>query len=336
MEKMTLLLEVVTPAFLSGADQEDVELRTASIKGELHWWWRALHAELAVNELRQREGALFGSTGMKLKSPLHLSLQLAGPLKVVPRRNPSPRSGVTYECKRQSRRGGTDVLPYLGYGPIRPLTKQERKKYERTRDLRDGSKLWSRPLFIRPAIAPGTRFELRLSWRAGTLSAGQADEIVDVAAAWLALGGVGSRSRKGFGSLALVRGSRYRGGNGLQDDLLRRIETFRSSGSPLSGRVPWWPSAVHRIVHRGPACDSWQEALGRIGLVYKERRPKGPTRWIGGEATPRRASSIFLSVAALDPGYQGILALLPSTQKGTDLGEEAIADFAREFAVWRV
>ena len=42
METIEATFKVVTPMFMSGADQSQAELRTASIKGALRFWWRAL------------------------------------------------------------------------------------------------------------------------------------------------------------------------------------------------------------------------------------------------------------------------------------------------------
>lgn len=53
---------VVTPMFLSGADQNVAELRLPSFKGALRFWWRALAEERDTQELRKTEDRLFGST----------------------------------------------------------------------------------------------------------------------------------------------------------------------------------------------------------------------------------------------------------------------------------
>jgi hypothetical protein len=54
---------VVTPLFLGGAEPTKYcELRPASIKGALVFWWRALRPDLPLAELRGEEEALFGSS----------------------------------------------------------------------------------------------------------------------------------------------------------------------------------------------------------------------------------------------------------------------------------
>src|SRR5204863_449066 len=43
---VAVVLELVTPAFLAGANQQadDCDLRPATLRGLLRWWWRTMHA----------------------------------------------------------------------------------------------------------------------------------------------------------------------------------------------------------------------------------------------------------------------------------------------------
>jgi CRISPR-associated protein Cmr1 len=73
MNALTATYRVVTPMFLGAADPlREAELRTPSFKGALRFWWRALmwerirkmnlDAAAATNALRDTEDRLFGST----------------------------------------------------------------------------------------------------------------------------------------------------------------------------------------------------------------------------------------------------------------------------------
>ena len=67
MEKVTLELETVTPLFIAGADQRNIEnegLRPPSLRGLLRWWFRAIAGGFldSVNALKIKENELFGST----------------------------------------------------------------------------------------------------------------------------------------------------------------------------------------------------------------------------------------------------------------------------------
>ncbi|MDD3295479.1 MAG: hypothetical protein PHG20_12415, partial [Geobacteraceae bacterium] len=60
VEKMDITVEFLTPTFLGGADRQG-ELRSPPFKNLLRQWWRVVKGDLAVDELRQREGQLFGT-----------------------------------------------------------------------------------------------------------------------------------------------------------------------------------------------------------------------------------------------------------------------------------
>lgn len=72
MKKVSITLETVTPLFLSGNDQNAVELRAASIRGQLRYWYRALlggiltacytQSEKLADEVHKREAEIFGTT----------------------------------------------------------------------------------------------------------------------------------------------------------------------------------------------------------------------------------------------------------------------------------
>lgn len=67
MQSITFTCEVITPMFLAGADGTNPELRPASIKGALRFWWRAMNGHLPIDEMRKIEGDIFGSTEKRSK-----------------------------------------------------------------------------------------------------------------------------------------------------------------------------------------------------------------------------------------------------------------------------
>ncbi|MEA5402997.1 type III-B CRISPR module RAMP protein Cmr1 [Arcicella sp. DC2W] len=67
MQTITFTCEVITPMFLAGADGTTPELRPASIKGALRFWWRAMNGHLPIDEMRKLEGEIFGSTQQRSK-----------------------------------------------------------------------------------------------------------------------------------------------------------------------------------------------------------------------------------------------------------------------------
>jgi len=65
MEKITFECEITTPMFMYGGDGKTLELRPSEFKGMLRFWWRALHPELPLKELKEKEKEIFGSTDKK-------------------------------------------------------------------------------------------------------------------------------------------------------------------------------------------------------------------------------------------------------------------------------
>jgi CRISPR-associated protein Cmr6 len=183
-------LELVTPAFLAGAAQEqaDCVLRPATLRGLLRWWWRTLHAGFVdVGTLRRLEAAVWGNThaGGAIRLTLE-PLEIAGPFSfdrkfvVAANKLPKPPNNKTAQG-----------LTYHSYGM----------------DETKGRRCF---------LAPGSRWRIRLTARGSHYqpAAGEKDTVAAPrlsaqqvleqaqAALWLLchFGGVGSKARKGFGS----------------------------------------------------------------------------------------------------------------------------------------
>ena len=158
--KLTVQLSAVTPLFLGGADpNERAELRPASIKGLLRYWFRALDGDYRRNEARY-----FGSTDTG-QSPclLRVSDWIEG------------KEEWPYREEKWNRRTGTG---YLGF----------------TLNL---------PPNERRAIAAGERFALEIQPRPGADS--PALRRSWLGSLWMLahVGGIGSRARRGLGSLRI-------------------------------------------------------------------------------------------------------------------------------------
>lgn len=67
MEKVTFTCETITPMFMYGADGKTPELRVASIKGVMRFWWRAINGNSNIKALKDAESEIFGSTDRRSK-----------------------------------------------------------------------------------------------------------------------------------------------------------------------------------------------------------------------------------------------------------------------------
>lgn len=173
MTAIAFTVETLTPLFLGGADQRaDVELRPASVRGALRFWYRALWAGVYgddVRALQSAEGKLFGDTDAASRIVVRLSGSLRPePLKIKP-------------PAREDEPGGAAYM------------------------------LWSMLRLQRQAIPAGKTFTMEIQARRRPTNA-EADGEDDRAAVrqtlatlWLLthLGGLGARARRGGGNLAI-------------------------------------------------------------------------------------------------------------------------------------
>lgn len=170
--------ELVTPAFIGGADQDEAELRPPSIKGALRFWWRALRwgplrsaysdDATALRALHREEADLFGSAAEERKG--------SGQGLFLTRLRHSLRS--TPKDKIKVPKAGYQYL--LGQGLFH-----------------------HRDLFSRGCLAPG-KFHLELILKPGT-SPDHAESLGDALLALGMFGGLGSRARHGVGSVAIQK-----------------------------------------------------------------------------------------------------------------------------------
>lgn len=165
MLKASFDIEVITPLFLAGANQAEVELRPPSFRGAMRYWYRALIGGITggnLDEVRRREAQVFGET--EHGSPIRVRITA---VQVPP--SPSPAF-----WQDQNKAG----IRYLFWSMLGSSNRSRRQCYP-----------------------PGTRFTL-------LLTASERDQQLlqeAIIALWLLIhcGGVGARSRRCAGSLAL-------------------------------------------------------------------------------------------------------------------------------------
>lgn len=173
---------VVTPLFCTGADPNRPELRVPSFKGVLRYWWRALAWSRCGRDLgaiRKREDALFGSASGGQSRLI---------MRVVPVPSPPtvPIGAVLAVSPTDSRVVGEGAR-YLGYGVMEAFasTSKNTKKGQLTRAC-----------FRAP-------FEFTVHVRSRDLDEEELALLKDAFIAVGTMGGMGSKSRKGYGSLVI-------------------------------------------------------------------------------------------------------------------------------------
>jgi CRISPR-associated protein Cmr6 len=232
-------LELVTPAFLAGAKQEaeDCDLRPATLRGALRWWWRTLHVgHVDTATLRRMEAATWGDTNQ------------GGAVRVIVEPVPEAKAVVVEApFKKPSKtKKGDDKLDFddlfakqhdIDIGP--PMTTQPLVylAYGMDELVKEGGKKVRRR---RRCIWPGAKWRVRVTARAATFETIDIPAATCLAQARAALsllaqfGGVGSKARKGFGSVMLTEDAEPRTLNGCCNDAaaLRQLCNAASCASP--------------------------------------------------------------------------------------------------------
>lgn len=209
MQIVTATFRIVTPMFLGGANHEADTIRPPSVKGALRFWWRALNwgrcyeenhrkeAE-ALKALHAEEAELFGSAKdggggeqgcflltvkqdryfISKKDTVHNFLK---PTKLKESKNPKSEIDEAHFATAR----------YLGYGLMTPFTSRDKE----TRAIKK-----SAGQLDRDCINEGKTFTVQLTFK------NDEEPSVITALKMLGLiGGLGSRSRHGLGSIALEK-----------------------------------------------------------------------------------------------------------------------------------
>jgi CRISPR-associated protein Cmr6 len=296
-------LELVTPAFLAGPGQrpDDCDLRPAALRDTLRWWWRTLHTgSLSPRQLALLESALWGDT--KSSGAIRILVTPAP-------ENPPPewfddksrfRTPPAIDQPDPPTAQTTQGLFYLVYGMDGRGREGRQPRCARPPGCRWQVTVWARPVvFVEdPESSPGGLApELPVESTAAVPEQAQqgkaipAAEVLDqaLAALWLLghFGGVGSKSRNGFGSFrvqfggwrepnlvdCLEFGRALRQRLGLPQEVVPRQAESPSLADPQRGLIELTTDWT----------DPWA-GLGQIGLAYQAfarkhdptERPRSP------------------------------------------------------------
>ncbi len=247
---ITATYRIVTPMFCSGANQQSAELRLASFKGALRFWWRTLMAGKFGNDidaLHRAEASLFGSSEREFgQSKVRLRLRN---VQLAPQVNPPE----IFE------RGVLLGTHYLGYGLMEAY--ENKKKGKKAGQLTRG-------------MIPFGSFSVDCR-----VSGGATDEQIEHIKASLTLlgtlGGLGSRSRKGFGSLTLTQLSIEESPLVLVDDPATRLANILAVTKLSTNLSEWtsWSDSKHcrivRVKSEQVSANALLDAVGREQAFFR-------------------------------------------------------------------
>ncbi|MEW6673479.1 MAG: type III-B CRISPR module RAMP protein Cmr1 [Thermodesulfobacteriota bacterium] len=264
-------VEVVTPMFLGGANLSEAELRTPSLKGMIRFWWRATCGIDDIQKLKNKEGKIFGDTSQKA----HFSVHIENIYNVKPVSINLPK-GQTFPVKKFK----VGIIDYLSFG------------------LRDTKK------YLRQHYPSGTKFSVNFTFSGEKIEA----EVLKAFRSLAHFGGLGAKSRNGFGSLALNDESKP------AISMMGPLKLFSSASEDSDF-----------FLTEKSNYSKWEDALSAIGMAYKDARLSlkpdrsyqkrlllaKPIVQAKGNSNERHAKPYFLHVGKTSTGYYGQILFMP-------------------------
>jgi len=249
--------KVITPLYGGGVEPEQADpitvVRASEIRGHLRFWWRATRGGAfggSLEKMRRREEEIWGSAGGKGK---------AGPSQVSIRVMAAQRGTELREVKtsRGTLEYGDPMSPY-GYVAF-PLRKTDDKPAGAVRE----KVTFSIEIRYPKEIAPDVQAAL---W------------------AWETFGGIGARTRRGFGALQRQEGDEILKAHELREYIARKLnsEEYLSTGP--------WPAGVPHLTKNAYVLTavktSPDEAWRTLFEALKSFRQDRKTKLIKGKEKP--------------------------------------------------
>ena len=236
LTRQTREYTLITPLFGGGAEPQQADavtvVRGSEVRGHLRFWWRAIRGGAFgadpkdIQAMKQREDEIWGAPAndarqaegkAQAKPP---TVQLA--LTVTERGRPFQALGRSGKHKGQPVHVGAPESPY-GYAAF-PL-------YQADKTSATG----------KPSVVlEGVKFTLHL-----TYATAHAEEVAAALWGWETFGGIGGRTRRGFGAVSCtnVAGARPPSPAELENWVIAQATRFR----PKVPKVVWHPSVPHPI-----------------------------------------------------------------------------------------
>ena len=287
---------VVTPMFCGGADSDRAELRAPSFKGVLRFWWRALawsRLDGNLKSIQREEDALFGSaSGGRARASITLAAAI------------EPKQLRRGEVLKEDGKVVGEGVRYLGYGLMEAFNRRDKRAGE-----------LARACLCEP-------FDFTVHVRTRCLTDDQMQFLRDALIAVGLFGGMGARSRKGYGSMAM-RSLRSPGREPWRaprslDDLCMKIREMTRTDSPtvLPTFTALSPNARYLLV-KGRA-ERPLQLLDLIGQEIKNAIRAVPPKERAVFGLPRkprserRASPLFIHIDECAGKPVAALSFLPA------------------------
>lgn len=238
--------ELITPLFGGGTEPQKADpvsvLRGPSIRGQLRFWWRAIRGGQfggSLKEMKEVEDAIFGSAGVREKTtPSQVQIELTV--------TSSGKNLVAVDDNRGKQVQIYEISSPYGYAAF-PLREK------------------------RLGVVEGISFSLSFAYPAGVSA-----EVEAAIWAFEMFGGIGGRTRRGFGALQL-KSYRPDPGNVRKDIEAGFGKHF--AGKAFPANVPHLDNGQASIKitkAQGSVSEVWKYLIKELKEFRQDRRPVNP------------------------------------------------------------
>ena len=252
MKTIRATLQIVVPMFLGDPNQEPTSMRPPSIKGALRFWWRALNwsrclvqAEgkepLALRMLHAEEAEIFGASADEKESHGQGVFLLSVSQEPI--------------CQPvESQWPGNDGRSsYLAYGLLETNENPRRKAI--LEKVNGNPNLFGITLLFKP-----------------TTSDSKIEQVRQALYVWGLLGGLGGRSRRGFGSIAIISIDEQNTTFSNAEDYKAEILSLLTKGDLSRSYPPYTAFSQLSAMKIWGTSKSSRQAMGELGDAYRNHR----------------------------------------------------------------
>ena len=281
--QISATFEIITPMFLGNSDQNATAIRPTSIKGALRFWWRAMNGHLDLKVLAEKEAKLFGSTDHG--GVFSLAVSSVGKFQAQTDWPPKDPNASS---------------SYMGYGLIQDKTNIEHRE----------------------AIPAGLSFTVTLTFQS-SISNEDKQSVQTAVEAFGLFGSLGSRARRGFGSVQLTQLNGTKVNTPTNTSIKEWFENNLPNSLKNKAQLQYtaFGSDSYFALPDSIKEKDYKSAHSKMGSAYKAVRASIPTRQRAVFGLPlknvneslRRASPVFFKVVKNNTGaYQGLILFMPS------------------------
>jgi len=277
--------EIITPMFLYGSDGKTPELRAPSIKGAMRFWWRAIQAENSIEKMKKTENSIFGDIGKEGRSKFSIVIK-SDSLKRTEKQKMLPHHTGDKTCPYLPGCGRENDPDCCSKGNTSLALKQQNFKvillFDKFPESFSGQKLQA--LFKLSAC----------------------------------LGGLGRRSRRGFGSFSIISETKKCDNLEYLLELLNIVASNKFTIKEKSITLNKVCTADYPFIHKievGKVYSTPDKLLIAIGRASHEAAAKYHDKSLGSAIGERLASPVYVSVLKSSNGYRPVITTLQMASK---------------------